>query len=64
MITTRPRHTITTGTDHIAGMLDEAAERWPAERDERGRCWCASWKRDTKRCVVSETTSALAAERR
>lgn len=36
MPTSRPRHTITE-TDHIAEVLDEAAEHWPAQRDERGR---------------------------
>lgn len=36
MPTTRPRLTITE-TDDVARMLDEAAARWPEDRDNRGR---------------------------
>lgn len=34
MPTTRPRHVITE-TDEIAKALDQAAKRWPADRDSR-----------------------------
>ena len=36
MPTLRPRLTITE-TDDVAQMLDEAAERWPADREHRAR---------------------------
>jgi hypothetical protein len=36
MTTTRHRHTVTE-TDEVARALDAAAERWPEEREARGR---------------------------
>lgn len=36
MPTTRPRHLITE-TEQVAQALDDAAERWPAERDNRSK---------------------------
>ena len=36
MPTSKPRHTITE-TDDVSKALDEAARRWPEERDRRGR---------------------------
>lgn len=36
MPTTRPRHLVTE-TDPIARALDEAARRWPEDRDRRAR---------------------------
>jgi hypothetical protein len=36
MPTQRPRHTITE-TDEVARALDDAARRWPEDRDARGR---------------------------
>jgi len=36
MPTQRPRHTITE-TDDVARALDDAARRWPDDRDARGR---------------------------
>lgn len=36
MPTTRPRHVITE-TDDIAAALDDAARRWPEDRDNRRR---------------------------
>ena len=34
--TTRPRHVITE-TDEVARALDDAAKRWPQDRDDRRR---------------------------
>lgn len=36
MPTTRPRHLITE-TEQVAQALDDAAKRWPAERENRAR---------------------------
>ncbi len=36
MPTTRPRHAVTE-TDPVARALDDAAERWPEDRDNRSR---------------------------
>jgi predicted NBD/HSP70 family sugar kinase len=36
MPTVRPRHTITE-TEEIEHALDDAAERWPSEREARGK---------------------------
>lgn len=36
MPTTRPRHLITE-TDQVARALDDAARRWPEDRDSRAR---------------------------
>lgn len=36
MPTTRPRHLITE-SDEVAAALDDAARRWPEDRDSRGK---------------------------
>jgi hypothetical protein len=36
MPTTRPRHVVTE-TDNVARALDDAARRWPAEKDNRAK---------------------------
>lgn len=61
MPTDRPRHTITE-TDEIAQALDEAAVRWPDDRDSRARL-LARLVREGRRAASDRLSSDAEARR-
>jgi hypothetical protein len=61
MPTTRPRHVITE-TEQIVRALDDAAKRWPADRDNRAKL-LAHLVEEGHRAVVGELERDTSARR-
>jgi hypothetical protein len=61
MPTTRPRHVITE-TEQIVQALDDAARRWPADRDNRAKL-LAHLVEEGHRAVLSELERDISARR-
>lgn len=61
MPTTRPRHLITE-TEAVARALDDAAERWPEDRDNRARL-LVRLVQEGHRAVVHRHEDEVAARR-
>lgn len=62
MPTSRPRHVITE-TEPVARALDDAARRWPAERDNRARLLLRLVE-EGHRVVIGQQQDALSERRR
>jgi hypothetical protein len=62
MPTTRPRHLITE-TDEVARALDDAAKRWPVDRDNRARL-VVRLLQEGHHALAKERARLLAARRR
>ncbi len=61
MPTSRPRHTITE-TDEVAAYLEEAARRWPEDRERPGKL-LLDLVREGHRTIASENERAIAKRR-